>query len=598
MESNAFFWCVTIGALCGLLAVFCHGACAATGDPSQQLNALFDREWARDLADDPLLASYRGDSRFNDRWPDLTEHARERRNRLDRAALQTLRSIDRTHLNAGQQLNYELFQRQIEDRLAAFPFRLEAYAMTPRSGVQTISETASLMPFARSGDYQKWLERLKSVPRYVDENIEVLRTAALSERTQPRAIVERVLPQVAMQIVADPTASPFYVPFAGFPPGILQADRERLTSEARRVIQGGIVPAYRRLDQFLRIEYLPHARDSVGIWDTPDGARLYENRILHFTTTRLSADQIHAIGLREVGRLREKMTQVMSEVGFKGSLQEFFTFLRTDPNFYYKDAQDLFSAYVLTAKRIEPELPRLFGKLYRMPFGVRPLPAESAPNTTSAGYDAPSGDGRRAGYFNVNLYRPEIRAKFEVEVLTLHEAVPGHHLQQTIALEQESLPEFRRVAEYNAYVEGWALYAETLGYELGAYQDPYSRFGQLGENIWRAIRLVVDTGIHAKRWTRQRAVQYCRENAPLNDAQIEAEVDRYISWPGQALGYKLGELKILELRGRAETALGPKFDIRSFHDTVLALGPVPLDTLDNAINDWIESQRHLTRAMK
>ncbi|HEV7716875.1 MAG TPA: DUF885 domain-containing protein, partial [Steroidobacteraceae bacterium] len=348
-----------------------------------------------------------------------------------------------------------------------------------------------------------------------------------------------------------------------------------------------VIPAYARFEKFFRERYVPASRSTDGIWDTPDGMAFYEERARFHTTTSLTPEQIHQIGLKEVTRIRAEMDKVIREVGFKGSFTEFLEFLRTDPRFYYKTPDELFRAYAVLAKQIDPELVKLFRRLPRTPYGVRPIPATSAPNTTTAYYQGPALDGSRAGYYYVNLYRPEVRPKYEMEVLTLHEAVPGHHLQISLAQEQADLPAFRRNAEHTAFVEGWALYTESLGDRIGLYKDPYSRFGQLTYDMWRAVRLVVDTGIHAKHWTRQQAIDYFKANAAKTEADIINEVDRYISWPGQALAYKVGQLRILELRSLAERELGPKFDIRDFHDVVLSNGAVPLDVLERQVKDWI-----------
>ncbi len=575
-------------------AVACLAVCAparAAPNPTvAQLHALFDRAWDQDMRDDPLAATEVGETRYNDRWPDATLASRQRIHAHDATVLAELRKIPRAGLPAAEQLNYDLFKRDYEQRLADWPFHVEYYRVSAREGIQTLNETAESMPFETVADYEMWLKRLAALPVYLDQNIGLLREAAAQKRTQPRELMERVLPQLAMQIVDKPEDSPFYAKFASFPAAIPAADRDRLAARARTVIAEAVVPAHRRFADFFRNEYLPACRTNSGIWDTPDGAAFYVNRLRYHTTTTLSAEEIHALGLSEVARNRAEMQKVLDEVGFKGTLQEFFVKLRTDPQFYYSSPDELFRAYVVTAKLIEPELPKLFGKLYRIPFGVRPIPATSAPNTTTAYYNPPSEDGRRAGYFYVNLYRPEVRPKYEIEVLTSHEAVPGHHLQIALALEQGELPKFRRFAEYTAFVEGWALYSERLGYELGLYKNPYSRFGQLTYDMWRAVRLVVDTGIHSQHWTRQQAIDYFKNNAAKTEADIVNEIDRYIGWPGQALAYKVGQLKILALRAEAERTLGARFDIRAFHDAVLANGAIPLQVLDEKMHAWIKSQ--------
>jgi uncharacterized protein (DUF885 family) len=574
-----------------LLAFALLAPLPAAADATADLHALFEREWERDLAENPLLATYRGDRRYNDRWPDISAAARQAQDAADARVLEELKRFPRAALPPAEQLNYDLFRRRYEESVASQPFGLEYYSIRAREGPQSLNETDELMPFQTAADYDTWLRRMQALPAFLEQYADLLRQAAAEGRTQPRVIMDRVVPQLAMQVVERPEDSPFFKRFQQYPDAIPPAERERLTAAARKVIAESVIPAYRRFASVFGHEYLPACRDTVGIWDTPDGRALYANRARYHTTTSLTPEQIHEIGLAEVARNRAEMQQVMDQVGFKGSLTDFFAFLRTDPQFYYQTGDELFRAYAYITKVIDPELPRLFGKLYRTPFGLRAIPDTSAPNTTTAYYSGPSVDGTRPGYYYVNLYRPEVRPKYEMEVLTVHEAAPGHHLQIALAQEQGELPKFRRFGGFTAYIEGWALYSERLGYDLGLYQDPYSRFGQLTYDQWRAVRLVVDTGIHHMGWTRQQAIDYFLANAAKTEADIVNEIDRYIAWPGQALAYKIGQLKILELRERATQALGDKFDIRAFHDTILATGAVPLDILERTVDDWIRSRQ-------
>jgi uncharacterized protein (DUF885 family) len=424
----------------------------------------------------------------------------------------------------------------------------------------------------------------------VDQTIALMREGIKRGLVQPKVIMQRIPEQISKQIVADPAASAFYKPLRSMPTTIPPAEQERLRNESRAAIEQTVVPAFRRLQDFFAKEYLPASRDSVGIWDVPGGEAWYGNRVRWFTTTDLTADQVHEIGLKEVARIRGEMQKVIQQVGFEGAFPEFLQFLRTDPKFRYTDPQRLLEAYRAMAKRIDPLMPQYFGKLPRMPYGVRPIPAESAPDTTTAYYSGPSLDGRRAGHYYVNLYKPEERPTYEIPVLTIHEAVPGHHLQVALAQELGSLPKFRRDLEATAFVEGWALYSESLGEEMGLYDDPYDKFGQLTYEMWRAVRLVVDTGLHHKRWTRDQAIQFFRENAPKSELDIVNEIDRYISWPGQALAYKIGELKIKQLRGLAAAAHGQDFDLREFHDVVLGSGAIPLDVLEGNVKRWIDER--------
>jgi uncharacterized protein (DUF885 family) len=467
--------------------------------------------------------------------------------------------------------------------------------LNQRGGVQTANEVSQALTFDSLEDYADWIARLASLGLYVDQTIELLRQGISRGMTHPRVIMERVPAQIESQLVGTAEDSPFFEPFRNFPDSIGEQDRERLSELGARTIREVVVPAYQRLYTFFTDTYLPACRETVGAWDLPAGREFYEFRARSYTTTALTPDEIHEIGVAEVQRIREEMLAVIEEVGFSGSFDEFLQFLRTDSQFYFDNPDDLLQAYRATSKRIDPELVKLFGRLPRMPYGVKPIPAASAPDTTTAYYSRPAADGSRAGFYYVNLYRPEVRPKYEIEVLTVHEAMPGHHLQIALAQELGDLPNFRRYSGFTAFVEGWALYSESLGPELGLYQDPYSRFGQLTYDMWRAVRLVVDTGIHFRGWSRDQAIDFFRSNAAKTEHDIINEIDRYIAWPGQALAYKIGQLKILELRERSELRLGEYFDIKAFHDTVLGSGAVPLDVLESNVGKWIMDTRAATQ---
>lgn len=564
-----------------------HAAAGQT-PAAKQLYDLFERSWEAELAADPQSATYLGDTRYNDRWTDLSLAAIEKRVAADRATLESLKAIAREALTPAEQLDYDLFEREYRQRLANAPFKPWLYRIDHQGGIQTLSEITELLPFQSIKDYQDWIARLNGIGTLVDQHIALLDLAVREGRTQPRVIMQRIPAQLAEQNVAKPEDSLFYAPFLRFPDSIDAATRKQLSSAGLRAIEAVVLPAYRRFTKAFEQRYLPATRDSVGISATPDGTDFYRERIAyHTTSSALTADEIHAIGLAEVARIRSEMLAIKDRVGFKGSLQEFFVFLRTDPQFYYPTPEALFEAYQAVSKRIDPGLVKLFGKLPRTPYGVRAIPRTSAPNTTTAYYQPPAADGTRPGFYYVNLYRPEVRPKYEMEVLSVHEAVPGHHLQIALAMEQASMPQFRRNAGYTAYVEGWALYSESLGEELGLYQDPYSKFGQLTYDMWRAVRLVVDTGLHSKGWSREQAIEFFKDNAAKTEADIVNEIDRYIAWPGQALAYKIGQLRIQALRREAEQQLGDRFDIRAFHDVVLETGAVPLDVMEGKVRAWI-----------
>jgi uncharacterized protein (DUF885 family) len=568
-------------------------AAANPADSVKALHALFDTEWQHDLEDSPISATYIGDKRYNDRLDDISQAATDKRTQHYRDVLGQLAKISRADLPPPEQLNYDLFERDYRGRVALVAFKPYVY-YSHQGDVHTMNELTELMNFASVKDYEDWISRLEQFGRFMDQKIELMRAGLKEKRTNPRILMQRLPEKIREQVVARPEDSPFYAPFRQFPSGISSADQERLAAAGRKAVQDVVVPAFRKLDQFFTKTYLPGCREEAGIWSTPDGDAYYRNRVAYHTTTNLTPDEIHEKGLSEVARIRGEMDKIIAQVGFKGTFEEFLQFLRTDPQFYYKTGDELFEAYAALAKRIDPELVKLFGKLPRTPYGVRPIPMTSAPNTTTAYYQPLALDGSRAGYYYVNLYKPEVRPKYEMEVLTAHESVPGHHLQIALQYELGDMPEFRRTAPYTAYVEGWGLYSESLGGELGLYKDPYSKFGQLTYEMWRAVRLVVDTGMHYKHWTRQQAIDYFKANAAKTETDIVNEIDRYIDTPAQALAYKVGELKIKELRALAERELGRNFDIRRFHDTVLSTGAVPLDVLERTVRAWITQQE--TRA--
>ena len=387
-----------------------------------------------------------------------------------------------------------------------------------------------------------------------------------------------------------PESSSFYAPFLQMPEAIPAAQQAALREDGSKAVAAVVLPALERFQTFFNNEYLPATRATVAAGALPEGKAYYDYLARSYTTTKLSADEIHAIGLGEVARIRTAMEKVRTEVKFEGSLGEFFAHLRTDPKFFHKSPDELLTAYRALTRRIDPELVKVFGKLPRTPYGVVPIPASAAPDTTTAYYNGPAADGSRAGYYYVNLYKPESRPIWEMLPLSLHEAVPGHHLQLALALEQPGQPMFRRVSSFTAFVEGWGLYAERLGFDMGLYDDPYDRMGQLAYEMWRAVRLVVDTGLHAKGWSRERAIRYFKDNAPKTEQDITNEIDRYIGTPGQALAYKIGQLKISELRARAEARLGEHFDLRAFHDELMSTGAVPLSVLESRMEAWIATR--------
>jgi uncharacterized protein (DUF885 family) len=565
---------------------------AQTQSPfAQRLHRIFEAEWNYDMEQDPPSASELGDRRWNTRWEDVSISAIHQRQQHYVALLEELKGFDRAQLSPADQLNYDLFRKKYEQRVQWYRFHLYLMPVNQMDGIQSINQLADALPFQSLKDYQDWIARLQAFPAYMDQTIQLMRKGMRETMMLPKVIMSRVLPQIDSQIVSDPAQSPFYEPFKDFPKSFSSEEREQLQKKAQDAIRANIVPSFQKFREFYEREYLPACFDQVGIWQVPHGDQIYAYLVRRSTTTDLTPEQIHQIGLKEVERIHGEMLEVMQQVGFKGSLQDFFKFLRTDPQFYYKDPKDLFEAYQALAKSVDPKLVNLFRVLPRMPYGVEPIPAETAPTQTTAYYRQGAADGSRAGTYFVNLYRPETRPKWEMTALTLHEAVPGHHLQITLAMELGDLPKFRRYGSYTAFVEGWGLYAESLGEDINMYRDPYAKFGELTYDMWRAVRLVVDTGMHSMHWDRQRAINFFMENAPKTELDITNEIDRYIVWPGQALAYKIGQLKIKQLRARAVEELGPAFDLKEFHNVVLGSGPVPLDVLDQQVEAWIASRR-------
>ncbi len=556
-------------------------------EAGRRLHALFQEEWEYTLREDPTFASFLGDRRYNDRWPDVSLAALERRHQHSREALGRLAAIAPQALTEADRLNYRLFQKQYQNDVEGYQFRWYLLPLNQRDGVQTADELADALRFATVKDYEDWIARLRALPVLVEQTTALMKEGMRAGIVHPRVIMERLPAQIEKQIVDDPTKSPFFKPFTRYPDAISAAERERLAAQAQAAIREQVVPAYRKFQRFFVEEYLPACLAKVGVWQLPRGKELYAYRARLFTTTNLTPEEIQRLGLEEVKRIRGEMEAIIKQVGFQGTFEEFLQFLRTDPRFYYKDPQELLEAYRALSKEIDPTLVKLFKKLPRAPYGVEPIPEAVAPDTTTAYYRQPAADGSRAGTYFVNLYRPEVRPKYEMEALSIHEAVPGHHLQIALAMELGELPEFRRYDGYTAFTEGWGLYAESLGGELGFYRDPYSKFGQLTYEMWRAVRLVVDTGMHNDGWSRQQAIDYFKANAAKTELDIVNEVDRYIAWPGQALAYKIGELKIKELRARAARELGERFDVRDFHDVVLGSGALPLDVLEANVDAWI-----------
>lgn len=519
---------------------------------------------------------------------DVTPETYARRAALWAGFLDQLSSIDRDKLSIDGQVNYDLFEMVMINRQLDHNFKRYRIAFTSNGGFHSgLPRSSRRVRFNESDDYAAYLSRLKDIPRYFDDNITNLKQGMADGFTLPKIVLDGLLPTFSTFITETAEASSFYDPFKEMSKNLNAAEQDALRAEAKEVIEMVIMPAYTRLKAFMEGEYYPAARGSIGTSEMPNGPAYYERLVRYHTTLDITADEIHQIGIKEVARIRSEMEKIIKEVKFDGDFQEFLTFLRTDEQFYAKTPKELLMRASYIAKLADGRLPMLFNHLPRQPYGVEAVPDAIAPNFTTGLYYGSPKDAPRGGYYWVNTYALNMRPLYELPALTVHEGMPGHHLERALSNELDGLPEFRKGLGITAFIEGWGLYSEKLGAELGIYETPYERFGQLSYEMWRAGRLVVDTGIHAKGWTRDEAIKLFAENSALSMRNITTEVDRYIARPGQALAYKMGELKILELRARAEKALGAKFDVRVFHEQVLGAGPLTLQMLERRIDEWI-----------
>lgn len=581
-----------VALLCGMILLSFFGHANAQSTEDDKLNAFFEEEWEYGLKQNPIFASLLGDFRYNDQLPDVSLEGIKRLQAHDLEALKKLQAIDRSKLSKANQLNYDLYLLNTKQSIEGHRFPEHLTPINQMGGIQIgAPDVVVQLPFHTVKHYEDYISRLNSLPVMMDQTMERMKEGLKAKITPPRITLRDVEGQISAQVMDQPEKSTFYQPFQKFPESVSATDQQRLRTAGRQAVETKVIPAYKKLQQFWATEYYPNTRESIDIASLPDGEEWYAYLARVSTTTNLTSRQIHETGLREVARIRAEMDQIIKTTEFKGTFEEFLHFLRTDPRFYYTKAEDLLTGYRDICKRIDAELPKLFGVLPRTPYGVREVPEYSAPSQTTAYYNEGNLKAGRPGWYYANTYKLETRPKWEMEALSIHEAVPGHHLQISIAQELENVPKFRNFGGYTAFVEGWGLYSESLGPELGLYRDPYSKFGQLTYEMWRAIRLVVDTGMHVMGWDRQKAIDYFKANSSKPEHDITVEIDRYIVWPGQALAYKIGELKIKELRKEAETQLGDKFNIRTFHDVVLGSGAVPLQILEAKVKEYIAASQ-------
>ncbi len=572
-----------------ILLILASSASAQT-DPG--LRVLADNYWDAVMERYPTFATETGDYRFNDRLPDLSEEARLQWRQALALFLKQVRALPVVDLSPNDRLTRDLLEHVIQDSLLENASLHKHYLpLEPLDGPHLKFPLLLVsQPFRNAADYENYAARLRGFPKQVDDLIANLRKGISLGIVAPRVTTQKVVPQIRLHIVDDPAKSEFHKPLRTADT-LAEADRAKVTEAIDDAIRTAVAPSYQKLFDFVEKEYLPACRETVGIGAAPGGDKIYEELASLNATFPVKADEVHKIGLSEVERIRGEMAKIQKEVAFAGTLDEFLEHMRTDKRYRFTSDNELVAAADAILQRTKPLMTKLFTRLPKADCVMKEIEAFRAPASPVAYYNPTPEDGSRPGYYYINTYAPQERLRFTLEALTYHEAIPGHHFQMALDQENKDLPKFRRYASFTAYVEGWALYTEKLGYEIGGYQDAYSRFGQLTFEMWRACRLVVDTGMHAKGWSRDQAIDFMAKNTSLARVDIENEIDRYISWPGQALAYKLGELRILEMRREAEKKLGTKFDLRAFHDALLSGGAMPIDLLEHRMDVWVESRR-------
>lgn len=549
-----------------------------------KFTAFLDEYWEYVVDQNPTFASLLGYEGYDDKVSSNSISEFYKNRDFEKYVTDVLEKINPERLTEDDQLNYRLLLLSNEADLESRSFPGFYMRLNQRGGVQDYYNLASRIKLESIQDHSNWFERVKSYSQNVKNSLDINKEGLEKGYTQPKHIVRKVVEQIDSMTSKKTEENPYFKSFSKLE-SMNSGEAKELLAEVKEFIEDELMPSYKKLSAFLKNEYIPNSRDSIGLSGVPDGKTWYEFKARSFTTTNLTPDEIHELGLREIMRIRKEMEDVIKEVEWDGDFRSFLDFLRTDPQFYYETGEELLAAYRAMAKKIDAYMPTLFNKFPRAPYGVIEIPMETAPYTTTAYYNSPSAG--RPGYFYANLYKPETRPKYEIPVLTVHEAVPGHHHQLSLTQELENVPNFRKYSGFTAFIEGWGLYSEQLGESMGIYDDPYDKFGQLTYDMWRAIRLVVDTGMHYKDWSRDDAIDLFLENTAKTQLDIENEVDRYIAWPGQALAYKIGQLKIMELRDNAKESLGEDFDIKTFHDHILSFGSIPLNVLEEKVDEFI-----------
>ena len=556
-------------------------------DAAASLNHLYEDYWEFILHESPTYATYLGDHRYDNRLDDVSADAYHKRIDRLREYLGQLRSLRRPTGQADR-LNYDLFQRELALQIEGAKYEPYLTPISQQTGPHIdLPQLITFHPYTTRQDFDNYISRLRQFPRVFDQTIANLKTGIEKKIVQPRVVVEKIIPQLETQVVAAPDKSELHKPIDEIPSSIGADDAHRVAKELDEEITSSVVPAYTKLLKFVKEEYLPKSRTNPGIWSLPKGKAMYDYAIRYHTTTNLTPARIHRIGKRELVRINREIRAILRKAQFKGTLQQYNETLRNDKSNFYATGQDLLDGFKRILKQMDAKLSLLFGRLPESEYGFREIEEFRADAAPAAYYYLPPEDRSRPGYFYVNTYKPETRPKYTMEALAYHEAVPGHHLQLALQQELRDLPKFRRNGGYTAFIEGWALYAERLGKEIGFYKDMLSDFGRLTQEAWRAARLVVDTGIHSMKWTREQAIRFLKENTATTEQDIVSEVDRYIAWPGQALAYKIGEMKIRELRAKVEKKQKRKFEIRRFHDELLNDGALPLDLLAKKMTSWL-----------
>ena len=577
-----------------LCCVFCASIVAQSGHSLESrrkaLNDLLAEQWEYRLRTSPLFASFLGDKRWNDKLDDYSQEAIEKNLQVTQQFLMRFEAIDTSGFAEQEALNKILIVRDLQLQIEGAKFKSWEMPVDQQNGIQiSLPQIVNTLSFASVKDYEDYISRLKQLPRALDQNIALMRKGMSDRLMPPRYLLEKAAEQSNAIAIETPEKSHFAEPFFKFPASIAPSEQKRLRDAGLAAIKDSDLPAYVHFTAFLRDEYAPKGRSEPGIWALPDGAARYRFDVRQMTTTDLAPDEIHEIGLKQVDEIEAEMLAVARKLGFK-DLARLNEHIKSDRRFYATSGQQLLDLYAGYVREMEPELSKLFGRLPKSKLAVIPMEASRSKDAVPADYTDGTEDGSRPGHINVNEWDPEHRLTLNVEAIAYHEGIPGHHLQLSIAQGLTGQPAFRRYEDYTAYVEGWAFYSERLGKDVGRYQDPYSDYGRLENEMWRAIRLVIDTGVHEKHWTRDQMVAYFHRYTAMDEPNVQSEVDRYIAWPGQALGYKLGQLKILELRQYAKEQLSDKFDIRAFHDEVIGAGALPLDVLDKRVREWVAAQ--------